>query len=330
MILTRGARVTGAVLCAVLALMAAGWIVRDVNAADGIGQLGERWAGFYDARFTMPPTTSAYDPVLLVVYAAAAVAALRSSVAAGALVAVGVVTIGVRLPGLWNIGEARMDARFSDDLRTRALIGAFVALAAGIALVITAGAGRRPVRDHAERPPARPGTGAGVIVLLGLGAAAVVTIGWEVRQAVRGPDVYPDWYLGGDRIFQPLTDPPPGWFSVLLALLCLFAAVSAVARGAHARPFGLIAAGLVLLEGVLSVIRTVHYDLLRHFPDLPVENELLVLTGFFQVFAGAVTLLAAALPGRAAPAPAQGFGPGYGPWPGPFGPPPPSQPPPGW
>ncbi|MFB6816680.1 hypothetical protein ACFCV8_19275 [Streptomyces sp. NPDC056347] len=334
MILTRGARVTGAVLCAVLALIVAGWIVRDINAADDIGQLGRRWAGFYDARFTVLPTTSVSDPVLLVVYAAAAVAALRSAASAGALAAAGAVTIAVRLPGLWNIGEARWDGRFPDELRTRAMICAFVALAAGIALIITAGAGRRPVRDFTERPPARPGTGAGVVVLLGLGAAAVVVAGWEIRQALRGPDLYPDWYLGGDRVFQPLTGPPPGWFSALLVLLCLFAGVSAVSRATHARAFGLIAAALLLLEGILSVIRTVHYELLQHFLDLPVESELLVLTGFFEVFVGAVTLLAAALPGRPAPVPAPGgepgYGPGYGPPPGPFGPPPPSQPPPGW
>ncbi|MEV8452836.1 hypothetical protein AB0467_11045 [Streptomyces sp. NPDC052095] len=337
MILTRGARVTGAILCAVLALMVAGWIVRDINAADDIGQLGQRWAGYYDARFTMLPTTSAYDLVLLVVYAVAAVVVLRSSVAATALVAVGVVTIAVRLPGLWNIGESRMDARFSDDLRTRALICAFAALAAGIALIITAGAGRRPVRDFTERPPARPGTGAGVVVFLGLGAAAAVTVGWEIRQAVRGPDLYPDWYLGGDRVFQPLTGPPPGWFAALLALLCVFAAVSGVVRAVHARPFGLIAAALLLLDGVLSVIRSFHYELLQHFLDLPVESELIVVTGFVEVFLGALTLLAAALPGPVPPAPAPpgyapGFGPGYGAQPGPFGPPPPppSQPPPGW
>ncbi|MFD7071277.1 hypothetical protein ACFV97_29065 [Streptomyces sp. NPDC059913] len=335
MILTRGARVTGAVLCAVLALMVAGWIVRDINAADDIGQLGQRWAGFSDARFTMLPTTSAYDLVLLVVYAVAAAVALRSSAGATTLVAVGVVTVAVRLPGLWGIGPSWLDSRFSDDLRTRALICAFAALAAGIVLVITAGAGRRPVRDFTERPPARPGAGAGVVLFLGLGAAAAVTIGWEIRQRVRSTDLhlgmYPDWYLGGPRIFQPLTDPPPGWFSVLLALLCLFAAVSAVVRAVHARPFALIAAALLLLEGGLSVARSFHFELLQHFLDLRVENELLVLTGFFQVFLGALTLLAAALPGQVPPAPAPpGHVPGYGALPGPFGPPPPSQPPPGW
>lgn len=332
-ILTRGARATGAVLCAVLAVIVAGWLVRDIRAADDFGPLWRYWAGYYDARLPMLPTTSAYDVVLLVVYLCAAVAALRSSVAAAVLVATGAVTIVLRLPGLWNIGESRMNARFTDDLRTRALLCAFAALAAGIALIITAGAGRRAARDFSERLPARPGQGAGVIAFLLLGAAGAVVIAWEIRQAVRIPDIYPDWIVGGERVMQGLIDPPPGWFSAVLVLLCLFAGVSGLPRAVHARPFGLIAAALLLVGGVLGVVRAVHYELLDHFGDLHVEDQLTVLTGFFEVIAGAVVLLALARPGPEAPPapPHQGYGQGYGiPQPGVFGPPPPSQPPPGW
>ncbi|MET9659864.1 hypothetical protein [Streptomyces sp. NPDC006510] len=333
MILTRGARVTGAVLCAVLAVIVAGWLVRDISAADDTGRLWRHWAGYYDARMPLSPATSAYDVVLLVVYAVAAVASLRSSVAGAALVATGVITLAVRLPGLWNIGESRMDARFADELRTRALLCAFVSLAAGIALIITAAAGRRAPHDFSEGTPARPGQGAGLIAFLCLGAAGAVTIAWEIRQAMRFSDLYPDWYLGGDRVFQELIDPPPGWFMAVLALLCLFAATSALFRAVHARPFGLIAAVLLLGGGALGVARSVHYEMLDRFADLPVENQLIVLTGFFEVFAGAVVLLALARPGPAAPPalPGQGYGQGYGyPQPGVYGPPPPSQPPPGW
>ncbi|MER5500733.1 MULTISPECIES: hypothetical protein [unclassified Streptomyces] len=337
MILTRGARVTGAVLCAVLAVIVAGWIVRDVGAVDDPAQLWRHWAGYYDARLKAPPATSAYDAVLFLVYLAAAVAALRSSVAATALVAAGAVTIAVRLPGLWTIGGNGTTARFTDDLRTRALLSAFAALAAGIALIITAGAGRRAPYDSSERLPARPGQGAGVMAFLGLGAAGAVVIAWEIRQAVRFADatfdVYPDWYVGGDRVVHGLVDPPPGWFTVVLALLCLFTAVSALARAVHARPFGLITAALLLFGGVMGVARSVHHDLLERFGGLPVEEQLLVLTSFFEVVVGAVALLAMSLPGPAdVPAPPhQGYGQGYGyPRPGVFGPPPPSQPPPGW
>ncbi|MEV5199622.1 hypothetical protein [Streptomyces sp. NPDC053720] len=333
MILTRGARVTGAVLCAALALIVAGWVVRDVGAADGIEHLWHYWAGYGDARMSPAPTTSPYDVVLFVVYLAVAVAALRSSVAGAALVAAGVLTLVVRLPGLWNIGQPRMDSRFVDDLRTRALLCVFASLAAGIALIITAAAGRRAPHDSSEGVPSRPGQGAGVIAFLCLGAAGAVTIAWEIRQAVRIPYIYPDWFFGGDRIFQGLTDPPPGWFTAVLALLCLFAAASALFRAVHARPFGLIAAALLLGGGGVRVAWSAHEKLLEHFADLPVEAQLTVATGFFEVLAGAAVLLALSLPGPAAPPPlpGQGYGQGYGyPRPGVFGPPPPSQPPPGW
>ncbi|MFF9568076.1 hypothetical protein [Streptomyces sp. NPDC014685] len=337
MILTRGARVTGAVLCAVLAVIVAGWIVRDVGAVDGPARLWRHWAGYHDARLEAPPATSAYDMVLFLVYLAAAVAALRSSVAATALVAAGAATIAVRLPGLWTIGGNGTTVRFTDDLRTRALLSAFVALAAGIALIITAGAGRRAPYDPSERLPARPGQGAGVIAFLALGAAGAVAVAWEIRQAVRFADarfdVYPDWYVGGDRVLHGLIDPPPGWFTAVLALFCLFAAVSALARAAHARPFGLIAAALLLFGGVMGVARSVHHELLERFGGLPVEEQLIVLTSFFEVAVGAGALLAMSLPGPVGvPAPPHpGYAPGYGP-PGPdvFGPPPPSRPPPGW
>lgn len=157
-ILTRGARVTGAVLCGVLAVIVASWLVRDIRAVES-DELWRYWAGFYGTRPHAMPATTAMDVALFVVYVVAAVAALRSSVAAAVLVTTGVVTLAVRLPGLWNIGSRVMESSFSDDLRTRALICAFAGLAAGIALLITAGAGRRPCGRflRAAAHPARTG-----------------------------------------------------------------------------------------------------------------------------------------------------------------------------
>ncbi|MFE7042853.1 hypothetical protein ACFU9X_26450 [Streptomyces atratus] len=333
MILTRGARITGAVLCALLALIVAGWLVRDFRAVEEPADLVRYWAGYYDVRLSAMPTTSANDVALLVVYAVAFFAALRSSVAATALVATGVVTLAMRLPGLWNIGEPAMSARFADDLRTRALICSFAALAAGIALVITAGAGRRPPRDFSERTPTRPGRGAGVTTFLLLGASGAVVIAWEIRQVVRFPDIFPQWYVGGDRLFQGLIDPPPGWGDAVIALLCLFAAVSALSRAVHARPFGLIAVGLLLTGGVTGVSRAVHYKMLDRFGDLPTEDQLTVVTWFFEAVVAVVVLIVLARRGSAdaLDGPHQGYDQGYGyPPPGVFGPPPPSQPPPGW
>ncbi|MEU2405828.1 hypothetical protein ABZ609_16140, partial [Streptomyces rubiginosohelvolus] len=82
MTLTRGARITGAVLCAVLALMAVAWIVRDIRAADGPVPVWEYWSGTASLRDMVRPTTTSTSLVLLLAYAAAAVAALRSASAA--------------------------------------------------------------------------------------------------------------------------------------------------------------------------------------------------------------------------------------------------------
>ncbi len=360
-ILTRGARVTGAVLSGVLAVIVASWLVRDARAAE-FGQLWRYWMGFYDARPHAVPATSAMDVVLFVLYVAVAVAALRTAVAAPALVVAGVVTIGVRLPGLWTIDNGRMEISYSDDLRSRALISAFVALAAGAAMIITAGAGRRPPAGSYEQPPARPGPGAAVVAFLVLCAAGAVQIAWEVRQVVRTPDIFPDWYVGSDLMGHQLTGPPPGWADAVLALLCVYAGISAVARARHARPFGLVAGALLLPGGVMGVVRIAHYDMLDDFGSLPVETQLTLASWIFQAFAAVVVLITLAprgladvpggqgpgedpwyggtgwgpepRPGPAEPPyPGQGPAPGYG-YPqggGGFGPPPPpSQPPPGW
>ncbi|MFD0023496.1 hypothetical protein [Streptomyces sp. NPDC058382] len=321
MILTRGARVTGAVLCAVLAVTVASWLVRDIRAAD-FDQLWRYWAGLYDARPHALPATTATDVALLVVYVAAAVAALRSSVAATVLVATGVITLAVRLPGIWDIGSRAMESSFPDELRTRALISAFVGLAAGIALIITAGAGRRPPADSYERTPSRPGPGASVTAFLLLCASGAVLIVWEVRQIVKYPDLFPDWYLGGDRGVHGLIDPPAGWGTVALALMCLVAGVSALFHAVHTRPFGLVAAALLLVGGALGVYRTVHYDLLDHFGSLPTETQLMLASWFFETFAAVLVLIALAprgfadIPGPYGPGYDSGSGygpPGYGP-----------------
>ncbi|WP_328865538.1 hypothetical protein [Streptomyces sp. NBC_00304] len=318
MILTRGARVTGSVLCGVLAVIVASWLVRDIRAVE-FDQLLRYWAGFPDARPHALPATTATDAVLLVVYVVAAVAALRSAVAATALVAVGVVTIAVRLPGLWNIGGRAMESSYSDDLRTRALICAFAALAAGIALLIIAGAGRRPPDGSYEQLPTRPGPGASVTAFLLLCAAGAVLVAWEIRQVVKYPEVFPDWYVGGDRLMHGLIDPPLGWASVLTALICLFAGVSALSHAVHSRPFGLVAAALLLPGGASGVALTVHYELFDHFGSLSTESQLTMASWFLEAFVAVLVLIALAprgfadVPGPFAPGYGSGYGePGYG------------------
>ncbi|MFF3173326.1 hypothetical protein ACFVQ0_11930 [Streptomyces sp. NPDC057900] len=318
MILTRGARATGSVLCGVLAVIVASWLVRDIRAVE-FGELLRYWAGFPDAHPRALAATTATDAVLLVVYVVAAVAALRSAVAATVLVATGVVTVAVRLPGLWSIGSRAMESSYSDDLRGRALISAFAALAAGIALLITAGAGRRPPDGSYERLPTRPGPGASVTAFLLLCAAGAVLVAWQIRQVVKYPEIFPDWYLGGDRLTHALVDPPLGWASVLTALFCLFAGVSALSHAVHSRPFGLVAAALLLPGGVSGVAMTVHYELFDHFGSLSTETQLTLASWFFEAFVAVLVLIALAprgfadVPGPLKPGYGSGYGqPGYG------------------
>ncbi|MGI5047364.1 hypothetical protein ACM9HD_28365, partial [Streptomyces sp. JAC25] len=313
MILTRGARITGAVLCAVLAALVAAWIVRDLRAVGDASTLLRYWAGYTDGWPRKLPATLQADPVLLGVYVLALLAALRSSVAASALVVTGLVTLVLRLPGLWIIGSSWTGDRFGDDLRTRALVGTFVTLAAGLALVVTGAAGRRRPEDMYERPPTRPGRGAGVTAFLVLGASGAVLIAWEIRQLFTLPDeVYPAWYIGGEALTLGLIAAPPGWSSVALGVICLVVAWTALFRAVHSRPLGMTAAGFLLVSGVCGIARTVHNGWLEHFGETETEQQLGMLTSLLLAFAGATALLVLAPRGlESAGGPDQGYG-GHG------------------
>ncbi|MDQ0794175.1 hypothetical protein [Streptomyces sp. B1I3] len=295
MTLTRGARTTGAVLCAVLGVIAAGWIVRDLRAVGDPPDLLRYWAGYTDALPKALPATSQGDLVLLVVQVLTAFAALRSRVAASALVATGVVTFALRLPGVWTIGASWMDGRYGDELRTRALIGTFVTLAAALALIVTGSAGRRQPTDGYEPRPTRPGRGAAVTAFLVLGASGAVLIAWEVRQFLTFPSrLYPGWFIGSGTVRVELTGAPPGWSGVALGLICLVVASTALFRAVHARPLGMIAAGFLLVSGAFGIARAEHHQLLDRFGDLGTEYQLVVLTSFLLALTGATALLALA------------------------------------
>ncbi|MFD4585613.1 hypothetical protein [Streptomyces sp. NPDC058434] len=235
MTLTRGARATGAVLCAVLAALAASWIVRDLRTADDLSALWWFWAG--DGRTLLSArqlTTTLHDPLLLLGCAVAGLAALRSRAAAGALVAAAVVTFAVRLPGLWLLSAHWMDLRATGELRGRALVSVFMSLAVAVGLIITVVAGRRPAHaplgataygaSSQEPPhgagPCAPGTphpsrGALLTVFVLLTAAAAVRAAWEWRAGppsrTRRPWTVsaPGIRTGGASPGGPLT-PAPG------------------------------------------------------------------------------------------------------------------------
>ncbi|MFD0424055.1 hypothetical protein [Streptomyces parvus] len=357
MTLTRGARITGAVLCAVLALIAVAWIGRDIRAADGQMDLWE-YLGGSNPRSGEPATTGQGSRVLLVAYVLAAVAALRSSAASSVLVVMGVVTFALRLPGLWAIDDA-----YPLELQDRARLSLVVAGIAAIALVVAGIAGRRPAPGG--EPSGRPGRGAGVAAFLLLGTLAVVSTAWEIRQSfVAPPGLYPAWFTGGAPVHFPMTEAPPGWITVVVILLSLVAAFGAVARAAFARAafarvLGLVAGGFSLLAGVMSTSLAARHDLYEDFADLRLESQLSLLTSVFLIIAGAAVIALLARPGTerapgstagpwggpnswgggwGAPAPGQPGpqghqqpqAPGFGPPPGGGFGPPPSSPPPRW
>ncbi|WP_405437568.1 hypothetical protein [Streptomyces anulatus] len=322
------------------ALLIIAWLVRDVRAADGLMPVWEYWSGTADLRDAPRTTTSTTSLVLLLAYAAAAaVAALRSAAAASVLIVTGVVTFALRLPGVWTIA----DAPAPEDLRGRALLTTYVALAAGLAMIVVGVAGRRPVPEGAERP-AGPGRGAGVAAFLLLGFQGVLFAAWEIRQPFVYPsELYPAWFIGGEPLTTPLTEGPPGWVTVTHVLMLLVAAVGAVVGAAHARALGLIAGGFVLSSGVVGVARIVHYEMYEQFLDLDIEAQLNMLTSLSSLLVGPVVIVVLArrgverIPVGGAPGPWGGGGawgaqqPGYPPpqaAPG-FGPPP-SSPPPRW
>ncbi|MEW2634366.1 hypothetical protein AB0903_22680 [Streptomyces sp. NPDC048389] len=371
MTLTRGARITGAALCGVLALITGAWIVRDVSLADGLdgfwrhGASGPRW-GFG------PPTqaTAPLDGALLAVYAGTAVAVLRSSVAASALLATAVFTFAVRMPSLWVLTASSAYPDVPGSVRTRALLSTFAVLGLAVGLVITAVAGRRPPEAAACAPaPLRPTAPvawlAGPLLLLG----AAVTTAWQIHFGYRvGPDAYVDTVAGGEQFAHRLLAPPPGWLAATVVILCLTAGIGLLTGAVFARPLGAVLAANILASGAVGVDLAVRTRIPQYVESAPLEYRLTVVTAFFELIAGVVLLVLLMRRGESGPAdgpwpgganrPPPGYGhppaggghgyppaaPGYGcpqpsggrghpqgpPPAGGFGPPPPSSPPPNW
>ncbi|WP_228990503.1 hypothetical protein [Streptomyces sp. DH8] len=302
--------------------MAAAWLVRDFRVVEGPGMLWGIWSGTANPWAGPSTATTATTLLLLIVHAATAVVALRSALAAPALITTGIVTFAVRLPGVWTLA----DSPAPEDLRGRALLTTYAALVAGAAMVVVGAAGRRPAADGEERP-AGPGRGAGVAAFLLLGFQAAVFAGWEIRQIFVYPDyLYPAWFTGGKPLTIPWTEAPPGWLNSVLVVLFLVAAVGAVAGATFARPLGLIAGGFLLSSGALGVGRFIRFEMYERFATLGLEEQLNLLSFFTSLIAGAALLAVLARKGgRRAPGGTPSPWGGSGPW----GVQPPGYPPPG-
>ncbi|MEU0397200.1 hypothetical protein ABZ208_31375 [Streptomyces sp. NPDC006208] len=328
MTLTRGARITGAALCALLALIVGAWIVRDLSTADEPLDLWRFWTGGVRGPDAAPLTTTVTDLALLAVYAGAAVAALRSAaaVAAAALTAVAVITLALRLPSLWVLTASWMDLQATDSLRTRALYSTFAVLGLAAALIVAVLAGRRPpgaeAYEDAHSPradpgaarrltPTRPARGASVLAFLLLFAAAGVTVAWQIRWAyLSGAAGYADLLTGSERAPLKLLQTPSAWLACATALLALTAAVGALNQAVFTRPFGAVVAAVLIADGAVGLDFTVRRELFRGFGELRMEEQLLVATWLFELVAGAVLLVVSARRGESGPA--DGVPGGYG------------------
>ncbi|WP_199545740.1 hypothetical protein [Streptomyces sp. N35] len=331
-ILTRGARITGSVASALVALISAGWIVRDLYEAESPEPLWRVWSG-------LPPEaqlvlySSLIDLVLFLVCAAVAVTAVHAPSAASSLVAAGVLAVIARAPSVWLL---RDEERFGFiDIRVRLLTSAVATVALGLILLLLAAFGRRPAGESAsysytfddEREPPRPTNGAAATAFIFLGAAGAVGGAWQGHNAL---DLGWGQYRGllvGDVSLSTVLDPPAGWLVWSAALLALGAAIAALQRASFSRALGMTAAAVYLVFGAAGIGWIVETDQFDGLMDAPLEVQLSVLSQLFYALAGAVSLLAL-LRGRERRAePAHG---GWDPADGTYGPPPPSSLPPGW
>ncbi|GAA0932183.1 hypothetical protein [Streptomyces rhizosphaericus] len=319
-ILNSGARVFGALVCAVLGLISLGWIIHDLDKADEANHLWWTWAGLPFRATGGIFGSSLLDLALLLVYAVVGITALRSPSAAGALGAVAVVTVAVRLPSLWNLNSDWLQG-IPGDLKTRANASAWAQVVlAGLLLAAVAAARAAfdpaaPPVSPADRPPGRPAPGAALAGALFLGAIGVVIAAWQIYWAQeRGWEIY-KYLLTGKHTLPTLLSAPGAWVAWAAVALCLAGAAAALARAPLARPLGMVAAALVTAMGISEASLYIKLDYLDHLSDLPTVGVLSVLTGFFEAIAGLIALLVLARRGveeYAAGAGGLGGAPAYG------------------
>ncbi|MGA5562390.1 hypothetical protein ACPCUV_14605 [Streptomyces platensis] len=362
-VLTRGARGLGALVCLLLALIGAGWIIRDLAIAQHGADVGRLWLGEAPrpGEFTAW-ATSALDPLLVLGALVVAVAALRTAVAStmvtGALLSLAAATALLRIPLVWMLGAGWLQG-LDSGLMARARLTALVQLVLAVAMIVVCAAGRRPDgtagRAHglpAPEPaaygvvravpptagpgaPGRPFKGPAVTVAVLLGAAGIAVTGWEIHWwAQLGGDIYAKGLFGDASVFRALLQPPVHWQAVALALLALGAAAAALRRAVWSRPAALAAAALLCVHGAVALAFAEHTGKLGRFAVLPVRAQLELGTAGFVAAAGLAALIAAARPGVPAAAPETDEVLAYGAAPGESrprqAPPPPSTLPPGW
>ncbi|MFJ3900887.1 hypothetical protein [Streptomyces sp. NPDC090025] len=284
---TRTARLTGAALCAALALVIVVWLVRDLAAFGPTAELLWYWAGDHGFRLAPAATTTLVDPLLLAAYVTTAVVALRSPLAGPALAVTGLTTLALRLPGLWAAG-------------VEALATTLLALGLGAALVITAAAGRRDAVPGDLPGPDRPRTGPACAAGALCAAAALLWAAWEIRWASLMPPEYTlGRFTGGRSLLLPALAVPPGWYDTVLVVALLAAAGGLFARARHARPLGLTAGLLLVGAGTAGTAAALRDEWHTYVPEYDVYATAYDIGCCLTLAAGLAILLLLGRPARA-------------------------------
>ncbi|MEU9110371.1 hypothetical protein AB0D04_00920 [Streptomyces sp. NPDC048483] len=358
--LSGGARGIGALACLLMALLSAGWIIRDLDIAQQPADLWWTWLG--EARRPGEFTawaTSALDPLLVLGALAAGGAALRaaSSVASGALLALAAATALLRLPLLWVLGASWLQG-LESGLTGRARLTAGTQLALAVVLVVAVAAGRRPdgrtdrgLRGMARTAygvvhrvpydgestavPGRPRKGPARTLGVLLGAAGLSIAAWEVHWWLRLDwETYRKGLLGDASVFRALLQPPVHWQVVVLALLALGGAAAALRRASWARPAAMAAGALLFAQAAAALAFAGSTGQLDRLPVLPGQAQLELGTMLLVAVAGLAAVVVAARPGVPDESRDADGAVAYGASPAaerpPHAPPPPSTLPPGW
>lgn len=327
-----GARVAGALICAVLLAVEIAWAVRDIRAT-GFHDTFRNWLGLSEpARQSTFLATGSLDVVLAVLLAGALLWALRPG-AGWAFLTAGLFASAYRLPGVWIFQADWADGA---PLHTRALATGIGFTLAGLALVLIALAGRRPVSDAGsafagpafagpgtsgsvtEPPPmpSRRGAAAAAGVLLVLLAAE--GIGWEIfdwHKYGNNPGYTPHLYahlLSGKGTLSSLLAAPPAYLGWLWAALALGTAAAAFAGSPAARPLGIAFGFSVVFSAVVALDLWHTEHRLWKFDELPTYLKTQQVLLVAEVVAALLVVLLLALPGRhpgPRPAPLPGWGP---------------------
>ncbi|MEU3178933.1 hypothetical protein [Streptomyces albidoflavus] len=272
--LVRGARVGGSVVCAALAVVTLGWVLRDLAYSGDPRELWWRWAsmptsyGAQDVVYTAGP-----DLFLAVVYVAVAVRVPRSTSAAALLAVTGALTVVLRLPSLAVLGELPGATRLFGGPYPGAMLTTLGAVLGGIALIVMATAGSRfvPWEGATGAPgrlsPVRARAAGGALLLCGgILLWREIFLVDAMAEAEGGPGYFAT-YLAPDTAPRSLLLGAGGWVTVVQIVLVLAVAGVCFARTGGARALGLVAASQVVAVQAVALTAYVEGGIYEQFSE---------------------------------------------------------------